>query len=125
MPLYEYSCQECAHTTEAMFKHTERPNEIECEECGHAATFIISLFAKTPNAWGFSNPGNISNVNGYYSTSLGQQVSSFKEAEKMAEKSGFSHASNFEKHIVEDSVENLRQRNERISKTKLHFQKDK
>jgi putative FmdB family regulatory protein len=38
MPIYEYQCQQCGHTTEALRRMNEADAAIACEACGSRQT---------------------------------------------------------------------------------------
>ncbi len=38
MPIYEYTCEECKHTTEAMRRMAEADEPLACEACGSERT---------------------------------------------------------------------------------------
>jgi putative FmdB family regulatory protein len=46
MPVYEYVCESCGHTTEALRKLSEADTAIACEQCGGNRTRRVhSVFA--------------------------------------------------------------------------------
>jgi putative FmdB family regulatory protein len=53
MPIYEYECQKCGHTLEALQKFSDKPLR-ECPECGrHQLKRLVSapLFRLTGSGW--------------------------------------------------------------------------
>ena len=53
MPIYEYECQKCGHTLEALQKFSDKPLR-ECPECGkHQLKRLVSapLFRRAGSGW--------------------------------------------------------------------------
>lgn len=60
MPIYEYTCEECQHVTEAERKMRNRRRAPKCEKCGGKTRLTISdscTFALKGSGWASDNYG--------------------------------------------------------------------
>ncbi len=58
MPVYEYTCAKCQHTTEAIRRIADADQPQSCEKCGHAQTKrVFSLFNAAPGSAGAADAG--------------------------------------------------------------------
>lgn len=55
MPLYDYRCDHCGHTSEQNVPHTAVAEEITCPDCGHTAKRVYSSPAIHFKGSGFHN----------------------------------------------------------------------
>ncbi|MEX0774336.1 MAG: zinc ribbon domain-containing protein [Phycisphaeraceae bacterium] len=54
MPVYEYTCDKCEHTTEALRKMADADEPIKCEQCGSTRTRRAHSVFATATASGAS-----------------------------------------------------------------------
>lgn len=106
MPIHRYKCQN-GHVFEKFYRNRADVEETcSCQKCQLEATKTVPLIAKTSTGWG-DQTGKFG-VNGYYSYSMGKQFQNDKECRVYAESKGFAPASEFDKYVVEDAVEDLK-----------------
>lgn len=43
MPMYEYRCKDCSHTSEKIVRTEDRDTPLECSKCGSLAVRVTSL----------------------------------------------------------------------------------
>jgi len=101
MPLFDYICTECSHTTEELFSvHEEKPTSIECEKCGKDAIFIFPMIARTSGRWGDSNA--------HFDSGLGTYVENSMHKEQILKERGLVSESDMGSHWHEDRAEGIK-----------------
>ena len=103
MPMYDYNCTDCAHTTEELFKIShDVPQDIQCEVCGSISYKVFPLISRTAGAWAEQT----SETGGFWSVPLGQNVKGERQEEKIARSRGLVPESQLGKHFIADWTEN-------------------
>ena len=102
MPLFDYFCGE--HVHEALFMPKEEvPHSIKCPKCGETSVKQLSMPANTPGRWG-DQTGKYG-VDGFYDRGLGARYQTSMQREAIMDAKGLASASDFDKDIVEDSMQ--------------------
>lgn len=103
MPMFDYNCSHCTHTTEELFKvNFEIPQNIECEVCGSISYKAIPMIARTAGAWAEQT----SETGAFWSVPLGCNVSGQGQEERIARSRGLVPESQLGKHFIADWTEN-------------------
>ena len=120
MPIYEYRCARDGHREEKILSY-ERSKLVEviCPNCSDAMLKMVSMPAKTANAWhGNWTDGLDSN---YYSSALGRKVSNKREEAKILESRGFIAESDLGVGWMErKGAEVVQKRNAQDAKTEIY-----
>ena len=120
MPIYEYRCPSCGGQAEHIIKIRDRDNvEVLCIPCSVAMTRLVSMPAKTPNAWHANwSEGLSSNM---YSAALGRKVANKREEQKIMEARGFVNEKDLGKDWFEKTQSTLQWRkDERTKKSEIY-----
>jgi len=120
IPIYEFKCPNCGRSDEHILSYSELKNvEVMCTPCSMAMTRLISMPAKTPNAW----HGNWSDGMGHtmYSMALGRKVANKREEQKIMEARGFVNEKDLGEGWYEKTQSTLQWRkDERTKKSEIY-----
>jgi len=120
MPIYEYRCPSCGGQAEHIIKISDRDKvEVLCIPCAVAMVRLVSMPAKTPNAWhGNWSEGLSSNM---YSMALGKKVANKREEQKIMESRGFVNEKDLGQGWFEKTQSTLQWRkDERTKKSEIY-----
>ena len=120
MPIFEYRCARDGYREEKLFSY-ERSKLVEviCPHCSDAMVKLVSLPAKTANAWHGNWTDGLSHT--YYSRALGKQVANKREEAKILESRGFVAESDLGKDWIErKQAEVVEKRNAQDAKTVVY-----
>tara|TARA_R110000822_G_scaffold20605_10_gene65930 strand:- start:567 stop:1043 length:477 start_codon:yes stop_codon:yes gene_type:complete len=120
MPIFEYTCIRDGYSEEKLFSY-ERSKLVEviCPQCSDAMVKLISMPAKTANAWHGNWTDGLDST--YYSSALGRKVANKREEAKILESRGFIAESDLGTDWMErKGAEVVQKRNAQDAKTEIY-----
>lgn len=102
MPIYERWCFVCGGSKEVLLKMSNRDAEVICEKCHVVMGVKVTMPAKTAGLWDGGWKAGL--AAGYFSPSLGKQVSSKNEERRIMESKGFVAESDMGSGFIDNMI---------------------
>lgn len=113
MPLYPYFCPKCKNYEEILCSVADKPMGLDCK-CSGDMLPVVTMPSRTRGQWGGVDTG-------YFDRGLGQYVSSYAEADKIARKKGLVRATDFNDKFIEDNLDSYGQRQRQLESDRAEF----